>query len=171
MPRRIRKPTKARLARPRLRGAACRHPRRSWVETNSAPRGPSGRRQMRLAAMPAAELTGADGPLSEGGRRILLDNSRVYVRFLPFVGGRVHLIRISAHQATLDDPLGPPETEISRPRVSTKSRSEPNPRVSATPPSRWTITPLFYSQSTDLPVLRGRRYVDGGWERPQTGVL
>jgi len=41
--------------------------------------------------------TGADGPRSEGGRRILLDNSRVYVRFLPFVSGRVHLTRISAH--------------------------------------------------------------------------
>ena len=41
--------------------------------------------------------TGADGPRSEGGRRILLDNSRVYVRFLPFVSGRVHLGRISGH--------------------------------------------------------------------------
>ena len=36
--------------------------------------------------------TGADGARSEGGRRILLDNSRVYVRFLPFVSGRVHHI-------------------------------------------------------------------------------
>ena len=36
-------------------------------------------------------------PAPEGGRRILLDNSRVYVRFLPFVSGRVHLTRISAH--------------------------------------------------------------------------
>ena len=34
---------------------------------------------------------------SEGGRRILLDNSRVYVRFLPFVSGRVHLTLISDH--------------------------------------------------------------------------
>ena len=41
--------------------------------------------------------TGADGPRPEGGRRILLDNSRVYVRFLPFVGGRVRLTRISDH--------------------------------------------------------------------------
>ena len=41
--------------------------------------------------------TGADGARSEGGKRILLDNSRVYVRFLPFVSGRVHLARISAH--------------------------------------------------------------------------
>ena len=40
---------------------------------------------------------GADGPRSEGGRKILLDNSRVYVRFLPFVSGRGHLTRISAH--------------------------------------------------------------------------
>ena len=46
-----------------------------------------------------------------------------------------------------------------------------NPRVSATTPSRWTITPLFYSQSTDLPVLRGRRCVRGALERPQTGEL
>ncbi len=37
--------------------------------------------------------TGADGPRSEGGRRILLDNSRVYVRFLPFGSGRVHPYR------------------------------------------------------------------------------
>ena len=36
-------------------------------------------------------------PRSEGGKRILLDNSRVYVRFLSFVSGRVHLTRISAH--------------------------------------------------------------------------
>ena len=38
--------------------------------------------------------TGADGPRSEGGRRILLDNSRVYVRFSPFVSGRVRPIRL-----------------------------------------------------------------------------
>ena len=38
--------------------------------------------------------TGADGARSEGGKRILRDNSRVYVRFLPFVGGRVHLGRV-----------------------------------------------------------------------------
>ena len=31
--------------------------------------------------------TGADGPRSEGGRKVLRDNSRVYVRFIPFVGG------------------------------------------------------------------------------------
>ena len=47
----------------------------------------------------------------------------------------------------------------------------PNLRVSATPPPRWTIAPLFYSQSTDLPVLRGRRCVRGAPERPQTSGL
>ena len=36
-------------------------------------------------------------PASEGGRRILLDNSRVYVRFLPFVSGRVHLGRFNTY--------------------------------------------------------------------------
>ena len=46
-----------------------------------------------------------------------------------------------------------------------------DPRVSATTPSRWTITPLFYSQSIDLPVLRGRRHVDGAPERLQTRKL
>ena len=45
------------------------------------------------------------------------------------------------------------------------------PRVPATISSRWIITPLFYSRSTDLPVLGGRRYVDGAPERPQTGGL
>ena len=61
MPRRIHKPTKARPARPRLRGAACRRPRRPQVETDSAPQGPSGRGQMRLAAMPATVASG-NGP-------------------------------------------------------------------------------------------------------------
>jgi len=41
---------------------------------------------------------GADGPRSEGGKRILLDNSRVYVRFLPFVSGGFHLGRLGASQ-------------------------------------------------------------------------
>ena len=48
-----------------------------------------------------------------------------------------------------------------------------DPRVSATTPSRWTITPLFYSQSTDLPVLR-MHHVVRDWEhrKPlQTGAL
>ena len=43
--------------------------------------------------------TGADGPRSEGGRRILLDNSRVYVRFYPFLSGGGHLGRLSKYQA------------------------------------------------------------------------
>ena len=43
--------------------------------------------------------TGADGARSEGGKRILLDNSRVYVRFLPFVDGRVHPTRLSGDAA------------------------------------------------------------------------
>ena len=34
---------------------------------------------------------------SEGGRRILLDNSQVYVRFYPFVGGRFHLDRLNIY--------------------------------------------------------------------------
>ena len=61
--------------------------------------------------------TGADGPRSEGGKRILLDNSRVYVRFLPFVGGRVHLGRMNTGRGMLDDPLEPRETTNPRPRV------------------------------------------------------
>ena len=61
--------------------------------------------------------TGADGPRSEGGGRILLDNSRVYVRFLPFVSGRVHLARISAHSANLDIPLEPRDSANPRPHV------------------------------------------------------
>ena len=46
-----------------------------------------------------------------------------------------------------------------------------DPRVSATEPSRWTIIPLFYSQSTDLPVLRGRRCGRGALNWPQTREL
>ena len=61
--------------------------------------------------------TGADGPRSEGGRKILLDNSRVYVRFLPFVSGRVHPVRIIAYLSILDDPLELPETEFRDPRL------------------------------------------------------
>ena len=44
-------------------------------------------------------VSGADGARSEGGKRILLDNSRVYVRFLPFVSGRVHLGRLNTQLA------------------------------------------------------------------------
>ena len=60
---------------------------------------------------------------------------------------------------------------LCEPTFYVKTAQTLNLRVSATPPSRWTIMPLFYSQSTDLPVLRGRRYVDGAPERPQTGGL
>ena len=42
--------------------------------------------------------TGADGARSEGGKRILLDNSRVYVRFLPFVDGRFHPGRLGDYK-------------------------------------------------------------------------
>ena len=52
-----------------------------------------------------------------------------------------------------------------------KRAQNTDPRVSATPLSRWTITPLLYSRSTDLPVLRGRRCVRGALERLQTGEL
>ena len=57
----------------------------------------------RLAALEAvheADATGAgaDGACSEGGKRILQDNSRVYVRFNPFSSGRVHPIRLSVIQ-------------------------------------------------------------------------
>ena len=51
--------------------------------------------------------TGADGPRSEGGRTILLDNSRVYVRFLPFVSGRVHLGRMNGQPGALGGPKAP----------------------------------------------------------------
>ena len=60
-------------------------------------------------------LTGADGPRSEGGRRILLDNSRVYVRFLPFVSDRVHLGRLNMYSSILGSPLEPRETTNPRP--------------------------------------------------------
>ena len=42
--------------------------------------------------------TGADGARSEDGKRILRDNSRVYVRFLSFVGGRVHPGRLGDYE-------------------------------------------------------------------------
>ena len=45
---------------------------------------------------------------TEGGRRILLDNSRVYVRFLPFVSGRVHLGRLNKYSSILGAPLEDP---------------------------------------------------------------
>ena len=43
-----------------------------------------------------------------------------------------------------------------------------NLRVSAVTLPKGTIAPLFYPQSIDLPVLRGRRCVDGPPKRPQT---
>ena len=67
--------------------------------------------------------TGADGPRSEGGRRVLLDNSRFYVRFLPFVSGRVHLGRLNTYSSILDDPLEPRETTTSRPFVYVRKSS------------------------------------------------
>ena len=51
------------------------------------------------------------------GRRILLDNSRVYVRFLPFVSGRVHLGRLDSCLSTLWVPLEPRREATSRPCV------------------------------------------------------
>ena len=69
--------------------------------------------------------SGADGARSEGGRRVLLDNSRVYVRFLPFVGGRVHPVRINAHSAILDDPLEPRDSATSVLRFCTKLGQDP----------------------------------------------
>ena len=57
--------------------------------------------------------TGADGPRSEGGKRVLLDNSRVYVRFYPFVSGRVHLGRMDTGRGMLDGPLEPPDSSTS----------------------------------------------------------
>ena len=71
--------------------------------------------------------TRADGPRSEGGTRILLDNSRVYVRFLPFVSGRVHLGRLNAYSSILGAPLEPRETSNPRPHVFPQASSEPRP--------------------------------------------
>ena len=71
--------------------------------------------------------TGADGPRSEGGKRILLDNSRVYVRFLPFLRGRVHLGRLNTYSSILGSPLEPRETATSRPHVFVKIDREPGP--------------------------------------------
>ena len=73
--------------------------------------------------------TGADGPRSEGGRRILLDNSRVYVRFLPFVSGRVHLGRMSTYSSILRAPLEPRETTNPRPHVYLRKSTKPKPAI------------------------------------------
>ena len=58
-------------------------------------------------------------------------------------------------------PLDRAIRHFATPRLYTEWVKNLDWRVSATPPSRWTITPLFYSQSTDLPVLRGRRAYAG----------
>ena len=65
----------------------------------------------------------ADAPRSEGGKRILLDNSRVYVRFLPFYSGRFHLGQMGTGRGMLDDPLEPRETAIRQPHVYVKMSS------------------------------------------------
>ena len=117
------------------------------------------------------EETGADGPRSEGGRRVLLDNSRVYVRFLSFVGGRFHLNRLSATE--LFEVIR--QSRAIRPlralAFTYRWTKYLDLRVSATSLPEWTITPLFYSRSTDLPVLRGRRCVRGALNLPHTGGL
>ena len=68
---------------------------------------------------------------------------------------------------TIDRLARSPRTTVRR----RSTRKAPDPRVAATPPPRWTIKPLFYSRSTDLPVLRGRRCVRGALNWPQTGEL
>ena len=78
--------------------------------------------------------TGADGPRPEGGRRVLLDNSRVYVRFLPFVSGRVHLARISDSPSSFRYSVRASDSSTSRPRLRRKAGQNLNLRVSATPP-------------------------------------
>ena len=70
---------------------------------------------------------GADGPRSEGGRKILRDNSRVYVRFLPLVRGRVHLGRLNKYSSILGAPLEPRESAFPRPRVYSKMIHKPKP--------------------------------------------
>ena len=59
-------------------------------------------------------------------------------------------------------PLKPRDSGIRDLTFRFKRRQNLDPRLSATPPSRWTITPLFYSQSIDLPVLRKNEVSDGG---------
>ena len=80
-----------------------------------------------------------------------------------FTSATVRPIKGSVRAARFDD-FGPPTFMCKQAWIL-------DPRVSATPLPKWTITPLFYSQSTDLPVLRGRRYVRGALERPQTREL
>ena len=80
-----------------------------------------------------------------------------------FTSATVRPIKGSVRAARFDD--------SGTPRFMCKRPQNLNLRVSATPLSRWTKTPLFYSRSTDLPVLRGRRYVRGALNWPQTGGL
>jgi hypothetical protein len=84
--------------------------------------------------------------------------------------------RLTTYLSILDIPLEPRDSDSSssKPHINIlilKHAQILDARVSATTPSRLTITPLFYSRSTDLPVLRGRRCVRGALERPQTGGL
>ena len=103
----------------------------------------------------------------EGGRRILLDNSRVYVRFHPFVSNRVRLGRMDTGRGMFDAPSEPRNDESAPPTFPCRRGQNPNPRLSTTPLPRWTLIPLFYSQSTDLPVLRGRRCDAGHRKGPR----
>ena len=78
---------------------------------------------------------------------------------------------MNTYSYILGAPLEPRETTTPRPHVLILPVSDPNPRVSAMTLPRCTVTPLFYSQSTHLPVLRGRRCVRGALNWPQTGGL
>ena len=71
-----------------------------------------------------------------------------------------------------DDPLEPRDRARNERRQVSPENGAKNldPRVSSTTPSRWTITPLFYSRSTDLTVLRGNG-PSAALERPQTREL
>ena len=48
----------------------------------------------------------------------------------------------------------PCASAVPRPHYLVDTGQNLDPRVPATPPPRWIITQLFYSRSTDLPVLR-----------------
>ena len=114
--------------------------------------------------------TGADGPRSEGGKRILLDNSRVYVRFLPFVSGRVHLGRAQQYSAILGGSVRAARNVIFAPHVWQKG---PKPRPASISDATiqmdhnavvlFTIDRLARSPRTTVR--------DGALERPQTGEL
>ena len=57
----------------------------------------------------------AAGPLGGREKNSTPDDSRVYVRFLPFVSGRVHLGRLNTYSSILGAPLEPRETEAAPP--------------------------------------------------------